>query len=553
MKKIKKLLFLMLITTIVLSGCYGGTNDTSKTEDKDTTADSDSESLHLAMTGEIPTLKTNGEMDGLSATIIQNIFEGLYRKGKDDDPIEGLVKDYEKNDEETIYTFKLREDAKWSNGDPITSHDFVYAWKKALHPDTFSPHADLMEPLKNAAKIQDPDDEMYGNVDELGVEAIDDYTLEVTLDSAVPYLFELLTNPVYYPQNEEFVTEQGDDYALEVDNLIFNGPYKLTKWDHDQGWVLEKNEDYWDAEEVKTNKIDFKVVKDTATEVNLYESDTIDVANLSSDFIDEYNDSDDYVTAIQSEMYFLRLNQKNEDLQNVNIRRALDMAYDKKEMSESVLKNGSIPAYFLIPPEFPEFESPSGEDFRDKYGDLNNESVEKAQEYFQKGLDELGKEEISLELLSYDDDQRKTVAEYIKNQWESNLPGLKITINQQPNKQKLSLEGNLDYDISHSGWRSDVGDPVDFLTIFLSDGPYNWQNFENEEYDKLVKKAQTDFSDNEIRFEELQEAEKILIKEEVAISPMHVAGSAKLIESYVQDFIAHGDSTYTYKWVEIKK
>src|SRR5699024_10154604 len=249
----------------------------------------------------------------------------------------------------------------------------------------------------------------------------------------------------------------------------------------------------------------------------------------------------------------LRLNQKNEDLQNVNIRRALDMAYNKEEMSESILKNGSIPAYFLIPPEFPEFESPSGEDFRNKYGDLNKGSVEEAQEYFQTGLDELGKDGITSELLSYDDEQRKSVAEYIKNQWETNLPGLEIEINQQPNKQKLSLECNLDYDISHSGWRSDVGDPVDFLTIFLSDGPYNWQNFENEEYDKLVKKAQTDFSDNEKRFSELQEAEKILIDEEVAISPMHVAGSAKLIESYVQDFIAHGDSTYTYKWVEIKK
>src|SRR5699024_6129104 len=179
-------------------------------------------------------------------------------------------------------------------------------------------------------------------------------------------------------------------------------------------------------------------------------------------FVDEYKDDDDYVTAIQNEMYFLRFNQSTEELGNVNIRKALDMAYDKEEMTESILKNGSIPAYYLIPPDFPEYTSPEGEDFREENGDMNDEGVEKAQELFEKGLDELGKDEITLDFLSYDDGQRKSVAEYIKNQWETNLPGLNININQQPNKQKLSLEGNLDYDISHSGWRNDIGDAIDF-------------------------------------------------------------------------------------------
>src|SRR5699024_1262923 len=126
----------------------------------------------------------------------------------------------------------------------------------------------------------------------------------------------------------------------------------------------------------------------------------------------------------------------------------------KDEMTEGILKDGSEPAYFLIPSGFEEFETPSGEDFRDKYGDFNNKNVDEAQNYFDKGLEELDKDEISLEFLSYDDDQRKSVAEYIKNQWESNISGLEITINQQPNKQKLDLETKQDYDVSHSGWRN---------------------------------------------------------------------------------------------------
>lgn len=551
---IKKVVFRLIIFAgmILLVGCYGdGNESTTETEKKEgTTAESKGE-LHLATTGEIPTLKTNGTMDGLSQTIIQNVFEGLYRIGKDDKPTEGIAKEYETSEDGKIYTFHLREDATWSNGSPITADDFIYAWKKALHPDTFSPHAYLMSPVKNAAEIQNPDDDMYGKVDKLGVKAVDEKTLEVTLANRVPYFIELLTNPVFYPQNRMFVEEQGDEYALEVENLVFNGPYILESWDHGQSWVLKKNTDYWDAKTVKTDQINFKVAKDTSTEVNLYESNTIDVANLSSEFVDVYKESEEFVTSLKSEMYFLRFNQKNEFLSNVNIRKSLDMVWDKKQAAEVILKNGSFPAYYLVPHDFT--ESPSGKDFREKYGDFNTLEIEKAQELFKKGMDELGVSEVSLELLSYDDGQRKSVAEYIKNQWEQNLPELTVTINQQPNKQKLALEDKLDYDVSHSGWRNDVKDPVEFLSVFLSDGPYNWQNFKNEQYDKLVKKAQTDFSDIEQRFKDLQEAERILMEEEAAISPMYQAGSARLIKPYVKNFVAHSNSTYTYKWVEVKK
>ncbi|WP_171046270.1 peptide ABC transporter substrate-binding protein [Lentibacillus cibarius] len=544
--------WVILAGIVLLTGCYGGgyesVNDSNQKEGD--AAESQS-TLYLATTGEIPTLKTNGTMDGLSQTIIQNIFEGLYRIGKDDKPTEGIASGYETSENGKVFTFDLREDAQWSNGDSVTANDFIYAWKKALHPDTFSPHAYLMSPIKNASEIQNPDDVKYGKVDQLGVKALDKKTLEVTLENKVPYFIELLTNPVFYPQNKKFVEEQGEDYALEVENLVFNGPFTLKSWNHGQGWVLEKNKAYWDSKTVKTDEINYKVAKDTSTAVNLYESNTIDVANLSSEFVDVYKDNKEFATSVMSEVYFLRFNQKNKFLSNVKIRKALDMAWDKKQATEVILKNGSKPAHYLVPYNFT--ESSSGEDFREKYGNFNTTEVEKAQELFKQGMDELGVSKVSLELLSYDDGQRKSVAEYIKNQWEKNLPGLSITINQQPNKQKIALEEKLDYDVSHSGWRNDVKDPVEFLSLFLSDGPYNWQNFRNEKYDKLVKKAQTDFSDIEKRFKDLQEAERILIEEEAAISPMYQAGSAKLIKPYVKDFVAHSNNTYTYKWVKVKK
>lgn len=552
MRKKSLWFFMMIFTSLVLlAGCYGGDNVQETEKDGDSITDEKTEKsvLHLAVAGEIPTLKTNGAMDGLSQTMIQNVFEGLFRIEADDKVTEGLVDTYDVSEDGLTYTFHLKENALWSNGDPTKATDFIYAWKKALHPDSISPHAYLMESVKGAANIQNPDHEMYGKVDELGVKAPDDFTLEVELENDVPYFTELLTNPVFYPQNEKFAEEQQDKYALEPENLVFNGPFTLDSWDHDQKWTLKKNSDYWDAENVKVDEINFKVAKDTSTEVNLYETDTIDVANLSSEFVDVYKDHEEYTTSLKSEVYFLRMNQKNEFLSNTNIRKAIDMGWDKEQAAQSILKNGSKAAYWLVFPGF--VQSPGGEEFRDRFGDFNKGTPEEAKELWNKGLEELGVKEINLDLLSYDDGQRKSVAEYMKNQLEKNLPGLNITINQQPNKQKLALEDDLNYDLSYSGWRNDIADPVEFLSVFLSDGAYNWQEFKNDQFDINVKKAMVDFTDIDKRFAELQEAEEILIGEEAAISPMYQAGSARLIKPHVKGFTAHANSTYSYQWVTI--
>lgn len=554
--------FLFIIAILLLAGCYGGDSKGSKDSNEATSGESDKQEteqtaestddgekvLRMVAAGELPTLRTNGQIDGLSNTVMTNIYEGLVRRDENNEIINGMAKDYDVSDDGMTYTFYLREDAVWSNDEPVTAHDFVYAWQRIFHPDTYSPHAYNLDPVKNAVAIQDTDSDMYGKVEELGVEAVDDYTFVVELDYSVPYFLDLILSPWTFPQNKEFVESQGEDYSLEPENIISNGPFVIESWDHDQGWVLRKNEKYWNSESVNIDAVEYKVAKENSTQVNLYEADTIDVVNLSSEFIDLFADDPEYETSVLSEMYFMRFNQDNEYLSNVNIRKALDMGWDKEQAAELILKNGSIPAYYLVPKEHA--TSPSGEDFRDKYGDMNKGTIEEAQQLFKQGLDELGVSEISLELLSYDDDQRKSVAEFMKNQWENNLEGLTISINQQPNKQKLDLEDKQDYDMSHSGWRSDL-DPVQYLEVFLSDGPYNWQSFNHETYDELIKKAQTDFTDNEQRFEDMQDAEYILIEEEAVISPMYQAGAARLVKPHVNGLVTHPNNTHTFIWVTL--
>ncbi|MDR6224906.1 peptide ABC transporter substrate-binding protein [Desmospora profundinema] len=527
---------LLFVFIFAFVGCYGESSQSGAEMQQ---------VLRITAGNEIPTMDSTGTLDVLSQSVINNVFEGLYRFGKDSKPIPGIARSHEVSQDGKTYTFHLRK-AKWSNGTPVTAHDFIYAWKKSLHPDSLSIYAYLFDDIKNAAAIQDKSSSLYGNVDKLGVKAIDDYTLEVKLEKPVPYFLSLVSFPSFFPQNEEFVDSQGDQYGLETEHLIFNGPFILDNWKHEEGWELKKNPDYWDADTVKLDKVKVKVVKDTSTAVNLYESNDIDIVNLSAEFVDSYQDSPEYSTMVKPEVYFIRMNQKNEFLKNRHIRKAIDLGWDKKELTEQILNNGSLPAYYLVPKDF--VTGPDGRDFRSEYSDFNTGGVKEAKKHWEKGLKELGVNQVELELLSYDDELSKTVTSYIRNQLETNLPGLSLRINRQPNKQKIVLESKMDYELSYSGWNPDFQDPITFVDLFVSDGPYNWSDYKNPEADRLVYAAKSE-SDAKERWSLLQEAERIFIEEDAVISPMFQTGQARLMKPYVKGYVSHPLAvSASYKW-----
>ncbi|MBP2242506.1 oligopeptide transport system substrate-binding protein [Cytobacillus eiseniae] len=545
----------MLLVSSFLAGCYGGeSKQSSSTGEKSEGGSSEElaeQVLNLVEGGELPTLDTLGLFDALSSRTMNNIFEGLYRLDSSHAPTPGMAESHEVSEDGKVYTFHLRTDAKWSNGTGVTAKDFEFAWKKAINPETLSTYSYLFNDIKNAAAIQDSEDSLYGKVDEFGIKAVDDHTFQVELDHPVPYFLSLITYPVFFPQNQEFVESQGDKYALEVENLIYNGPFELESWEHEVGWVYKKNSNYWDVDTVKLDTINVKVVKEAATKVNLYDTGKIDLTEITSEFIDQYASTPDYSTLLKPEVFFIRMNQNNQYLGNVNIRKAIDMGWDKKAAAENLLNNGSVPAYYLVPKDFAFDES--GKDFRAKYEGFNEEGVEKAKEYWEKGLEELGVDSIELEFLSYDSEERKRVSEYFKNQLETNLPGLTIKINQQPNKQKLELESTMQYDLTYSGWGPDFQDPITFIDLYLSDGPNNWSNYGDENFDHLVMEAKTNPTDTAKRWENMQEAEKILIEEDAAISPMYQSGLAQLKKPYVKGYVAHPFGVFaSYKWTSIE-
>lgn len=558
-KKTKWLFVLLAIMLVVLVGCYGKDNTTSgnttnnnetdhaSSDGEDTIA---SQELHLVATGDLTTMSSLGSVDALAVTAMNSVFEGLYRIGPENTPIPGMAESHEVSEDGTVYTFKIRKDAVWSNGTPVTAHDFEYAWKRAINPETQAIYSYLMLDIKNAANVQTEEDPLYGKVEEIGIKAINDETLEVQLNAPIPYFISLTTYAPFFPLNKEFTESQGDQYALEAENMIYNGPFMMESWQHGQGWTFVKNESYWDKDTVKLTKITQKIVKDTATAVNLYEAGEIDTAELSSEYVAQYKDSPEYSTFLKPNTYFIRMNHENKYLSNLNIRKAIDMAWDKQGFADVILQDGSIPAYYLVPQGLSTDDK--GNDFRDGNGDMNKTNIELAKEAWATGLKELGVDQVKLEFLTYDRAESKKAAEFIKNQLETNLEGLELTINMQPNKQKLALEGAVDFDLDYGGWGPDYQDPMTYIELFESTAYYNQSNYKNEKVDALIKQAKTTSNVTE-RWELMQQAEKLMM-EDVAFAPTFQKGLSRLTKPYVKNLYEHPFSAdISYKWVEIVK
>ena len=339
--------------------------------------------------------------------------------------------------------------------------------------------------------------------------------------------------------------------------MLFNGPFKLENWSSPAGeWELVKNEDYWDADTVKLDKITFVVSKDPQTNVQLYEKGEIDRTALSSDLVDQYITHDDYVAEPTASVFYLKMNQvrngEKTPLANANIRRAIAHVVDRQVMVDEILNNGSIVATGLVPKDF--VQTPDGKDFREQNGDLIVHDEEAAVKYWEKGLEELGVDSIELELLA--DDGEGSVAifnENLANQLSTKLPGLTVKLKKVPFKERLTLDSNQDYDLQVSGWSPDYLDPYTFLSLWVTDGGNNKMGYSNPEYDKLLEDAQTTYAlDPEARFEALLKAEQILL-EDAAIAPLYQRAYAMLYKPHVQGIVKNQfGADYDFKWAYVE-
>ncbi|RAI83125.1 peptide ABC transporter substrate-binding protein [Macrococcoides goetzii] len=543
-RQVKSLLVLFLAITMVLAACSGkkgGSGDTAGGDDK---------TLRLVASSDIPTMDSSLATDAVSFNVYNQTIEGLYTLDKDDKAVPAIAKGEPKiSDDGKKWTVELRDDAKWTNGDPVTANDFVFAWQRALDPKTAAEYAYIMYDLKNAEAVN------TGKMkpSELGVKAVNDTTLEFELEKSKPYFKELLAFGTFLPQNEKFVKEKGEKYGTTEKDTLYNGPFVLSEWKTEDKFTLTKNDKYYDKDKVKLDKITYKVLKDANSGVNLYTTGKIDRVGLPAEFIGKYKNDKNYSTELDASTFFIRMNQaKNKDLQNKDLRMALAKSIDKEKYVKNNLNNGSIAIDTLMPKDF--VKDKAGKDYVDGVNSPLNYDAKAAKASYEKAKKALGKDKFTFEFLTFDQESSKKDAEYFKEQIESTLPGVTLKIKQQPFKQKLDLESKGNYELSLGGWGPDYPDPMTFLDMFVTDGPHNQTGWSSKTYDKAIDEANGPLlTDVEKRWTTLQKAETEFLNEAVII-PIYQRGGAFLTQPYVKNIVSHkfaGD--YSFKETEIKK
>jgi oligopeptide transport system substrate-binding protein len=484
-----------------------------------------SKSIAINLEQTVKDLDSAQTTDSVSTEILQNVMSGLYRLDPISRPFPDMAEGVDISEDGLNHTFTLRDGIKWSNGDPVTSQDFKYAWLRALDPKTASLYAYIISTFVKGA---DEYNTGNGSPDDVAIETPDDKTLKVTLLAPAPYWLGLTSFFTYLPQQQKFVEQQGEDYASGVENLLYNGPFKMIQFNPTSGVTVVKNEDYWDADNVEISKVEAKVVKETDTAVNLYESGELNETVIDTEFVTEYEGKPDLVTITQFATGWLTFNRNKAPLfKNENVRRAIQMALDRDALNHKILNNGSEPATGLVPDGI---AGPGDQTFREAEGPtVPDYDPQQAKELFEKGIEEVG-ENPTIELLSEDDSLTRDFVTVMQSELEE--IGMKIDLKPVPFSQRLKLEEDDDYQMSAQAWIADYDDPMTFLDLFESSSSYNTSiagHYKNERYDQLISGAKEE-ADEAKRMDMLLEAEKLLVEEDAAMAPWRFYGSAYLVD-----------------------
>lgn len=502
--------------------------------------------LTVTKEADLHTMDTQLATDGLSFEVIASTVNGLYYTDGDGNAVPALAEKTEVSPDGLQYTFTIR-DAKWSNGTPVTAHDFVFGWRRLVDPESASEYAYMME----VAGVKNGLDCSTGKkpVEELGVKAIDDKTLVVELDRAIPFFVKLMTFVPFYPSNQAFMEEKGDQYCLTPETTLACGPFKLSEWYPGSSFKLVKNDTYWDKDVVKLDAINFKVVLDSQSAVLEYESKATDYVRLTGEMVEKYRNHPDFTTTLGSYLWFLSVNQKKGDLSNKNLNNALAYAFNREQIANAVLNDSSIEANFFVPVKLA--TGPDGKDFRDTAPKYFTDGKDKAKEYWEKAKAEIGKDTVTIELLFEDSEASKKVAEFMKAEIETTLEGLTVELKSQPKKTRLKLMDTGDYEVCLTRWGPDYQDPMTFLELFVTDASYNYGSYSDPAYDQLIADCKAGKISLEERWELMKEAEKVLLMGGGPI-PVYQTGASTLWNPRVKDVYNYSVGVpYSYKFADI--
>lgn len=508
------------------SSTASDSGDSSAAEEGETATGGSGGTLNMRNTMEPTSLNTLLATYAYDFTPINAMIECLYRDDENDVPQPAGAETVDISDDKLVYTFHLREDATWSNGDPVVATDYEFAWQQALNPKVASDYAYMLYFIHNAEPY------FNGEVEwsEVGVKVIDDYTLEVTLDNPLPYATDLFAFPTLAPINQKFYEEVGaDKYATDAEYFCCNGMYELTEWSHNSQIVFQKREDYWNADAVGPDEIVYKIITDSQAGLNSYLSREIDYTDLDSGEVVQQAEAAGFEVGVKParSSYYLIVNTEDEFMSNQNLRLALAYSIDKQALIDTVYQNDNQPMTSFTPPAIMGAAGADGPTFQEALLEERGEmypasgDLEKAQEYLQAALEELGctVDELNLSIDCADDSLRRNCATFLQEQWRQNLGIENIAVNSMQTKQVSANRQSGDYCMSLGGWSPDYNDAINFLDLWVTDGGNNDSFWSNEEYDNLIAQATAE-ADEEVRQQYLFDAEEILAAE-MPIIPLY--------------------------------
>lgn len=556
--KMKKILAMALASAMVLSLGACGSSDSGSTSGSDSSAASDgTEAASSAFPGtaeddtyvvdlraEPPELNSILTTDVASGDILREVMVGLYKLDENDTPQPDLAETTEVSDDGRTYTMTLRQDAKWTNGEPVTAHDFVFSYQTICSKEAASSYAFIVyDNLLNGNEVYE------GTMDpsELGVKALDDYTLEVTFENPIPYAEHLFSFASYYPVNQKAYEEIGADvYGDDVDKIVTNGAYTISEWTHNDHITLTKNEDFYDPDRCAVGTIRYTMMNDANTRMNAFQGGQVDCINLNADQMDQAEQ-----LGIKTESYvdngnwYIQFNTQKTDkgLDNANIRRGLGMAINTQSLCDDILRNGSVPATGLVPTTI---AGANGEKYRDAVGDVVSYNAEEAKKYFEQGLQETGlsAEDLKLSILCDDQTNGQRDAEFFQAQWKEVL-GIDVEITPQPFKSRIDSMKHGDFDMVYAGWSPDYNDPMTFLDMFTTTNGNNYGKYSNAEYDSLVASALVE-GDAVARQDMLAQAEKIVTNDDAAIFPLYFSGVTYAVSDKIDNMTRTGFQEFDF-------
>lgn len=555
MKSVKTITAALLACLMILSmaACGGTPTSTASTEPSasapaDTTTttpapEATGSALNVMVEVEVASLDPQVATDGTSFEVIADFTDGLMQMDADGKSVPAIAESCDVSADGLTYTFHLRKDANWSNGDPVTADDFVFGWQRAVDPALASEYSYMLSDIgqiKNAADI------IAGTkpVTELGITAVDEKTLKVELNVPVSYFQGIMYFPTFYPVNRKFFNSlEAGTFGTSPETVLSNGAFKLDNYEPAAlAFSLVKNPDYYNAANVKLAGLSYQVVKDSQQALMSYQNGMLDIVKLSGDQVDQVKEDPELKVVGAGYMWYLTLNGHDVPaLANANMRLALSNAVNRASIVADVVKDGSVATYTAVPPQFA--AGPDGSDFsgdQTKFSDVCADDVAKAAQYYATAKQELGQDTFTFELLVEDQTETQNVVAVIKEQVETALPGITFNIKVEPKKQRVKDIQDGNYQVCLTRWGPDYADPMTYLGMWITDNDNNYGLWSDPAYDAIIADCTTGkyITDAAARWSAMYDAEKIVMDQAVII-PLYTKADANMIKSGVSGIEFH--------------